>query len=250
MQARREAYAKFLGALAPLRIQLGALPAIIDLYEESDDCLPTLRPMTAPRRRDALDISGFVHAATGARVRRLTLPDGTHWFPAVDVCGELGCTTARKALLDHVPERHREMLQTVTGGHSLGIPAGREWRRDLQTRQAVERALPRPAPPPPASPLAAPAPAPAPATLSAEQLLSAWRARLTVTEDVWAVAVVLAPALAERGEARCSVEALAARTGLTTARVHDSLRFLLKRQAIRRRGTTPEGNPVYLLHHA
>jgi prophage antirepressor-like protein len=82
-------------------------------------------------RKDAIDISDFVYAATGARVRRLTMPDGTHWFPAVDVCKELGYTTPRKALLDHVPEEHREILETVTGGHSLSVPAGREWRRDM-----------------------------------------------------------------------------------------------------------------------
>lgn len=83
-------------------------------------------------QRDAIDVSDFVYAATGARVRRLTMPDGTHWFPAVDVCKELGYTTTRKALTDHVPEDHRESLERVTGSHSLSIPAGREWRRDLQ----------------------------------------------------------------------------------------------------------------------
>ncbi|GAA4657752.1 BRO family protein [Streptomyces chumphonensis] len=83
-------------------------------------------------RHEAIDISDFVHAATGSRVRRVTLPDGTHWFPASDVCRRLGYTTTRKALVDHVPETYREMLQTVTGRHGLGIPPGREWRRDLQ----------------------------------------------------------------------------------------------------------------------
>jgi prophage antirepressor-like protein len=82
-------------------------------------------------QQDAIDINDFVFAATGARVRRLTMPDGTHWFPAADVCKQLGYTTPRKALLDHVPEEHREILETVTGGHSLSIPAGREWRRDM-----------------------------------------------------------------------------------------------------------------------
>ncbi|MFJ4201917.1 Bro-N domain-containing protein [Streptomyces sviceus] len=59
------------------------------------------------------------------------MPDGTHWFPAVDVCRELGYTTTRKALLDHVPEEHRDILESVTGSHTLSIPAGREWRRDM-----------------------------------------------------------------------------------------------------------------------
>ncbi|WP_329245619.1 Bro-N domain-containing protein [Streptomyces canus] len=83
------------------------------------------------QRHDAIDINDFVFAATGARVRRLTMPDGTHWFPAVDVCKELGYSTTRKALLDHVPEEHREFLQSVTGRHTLSVPAGREWRRDM-----------------------------------------------------------------------------------------------------------------------
>lgn len=83
------------------------------------------------QQQDAIDINDFVFAATGARVRRLTMPDGTHWFPAADVCKQLGYTTPRKALLDHVPEEHWDILETVTGGHSLSIPAGREWRRDM-----------------------------------------------------------------------------------------------------------------------
>lgn len=83
-------------------------------------------------QQDAMDVSDFVYAATGARVRRITLPNGEHWFPAADVCRELGYTTTRKALLDHVPEERREFLETVTGSHSLDVPAGREWRRDLQ----------------------------------------------------------------------------------------------------------------------
>ncbi|MEU7254637.1 Bro-N domain-containing protein [Streptomyces rimosus] len=89
-------------------------------------------PACPESRQDAMDVSDFVYAATGARVRRITLPNGEHWFPAADICRELGYTTTRKALLDHVPEGRRELLETVTGSHSLGIPAGREWRRDLQ----------------------------------------------------------------------------------------------------------------------
>src|SRR5690348_14307568 len=91
---------------------------------------PSKRPDSS-ERHEAIDISDFVYAATGARVRRLTMPDGSHWFPAVDVCTELGYTTPRKALLDHVPEEHRDSLETVTGSHGLSVPAGREWRRDL-----------------------------------------------------------------------------------------------------------------------
>lgn len=82
-------------------------------------------------QRDALDVGDFVYAATGARVRRLTMPDGIHWFPAVDVCKQLGHTNSRKALADHVPDAHRKILETVTGGYGLSVPAGREWHRDL-----------------------------------------------------------------------------------------------------------------------
>ncbi|XEC32808.1 DNA-binding protein [Streptomyces fradiae] len=51
---------------------------------------------------DAIDIDDFVHAATGARLRRLTLPDGTHWFPAVDAARQLGFGSARQALRAYV----------------------------------------------------------------------------------------------------------------------------------------------------
>ncbi|MEU6351244.1 Bro-N domain-containing protein [Streptomyces sp. NPDC047072] len=82
-------------------------------------------------RKDAIDINDFVYAATGARVRRLTMPDGTHWFPAADVLKELGYSNPRKTLADHVPAEHREILESVTGGYGLSVPAGREWRRDM-----------------------------------------------------------------------------------------------------------------------
>ncbi len=54
------------------------------------------QPDPRMRKKDALDVGDFVYAATGARVRRLTMPDGTHWFPAVDVCKQLGYTTPPK----------------------------------------------------------------------------------------------------------------------------------------------------------
>ncbi|MGP3967916.1 BRO-N domain-containing protein [Streptomyces sp. 6N223] len=353
----------------------------------------------APARQDAINVSDFVYAATGARERRLTMPDGEHWFPAADVCRELGYSTTHKALLDHVPEKHRVSLETVTGGHGLSIPAGRSWRRDLQmidlqglillvqgctkpsclpfkewvtdvittlqrdgsyslnkaevqptnpeappayampqqvadaivrleernlrtdeefalaqrdanvmrreavnslrdmattqretvnalkgvaeaqretTRalrdlaeaqqrstmamhellaETVRSSLPKPADriprqrSRPAATAVEEAAAEAVETTAAEQLLAAWRARVTITEDVWAVAVLLAPRLAEDGEVRVRVESIAEQPDLTTARVHDSLRFLLKRQCIRQVGTRHNA-PVYAVHHA
>ncbi|PWI16766.1 DNA-binding protein [Streptomyces sp. Act143] len=82
-------------------------------------------------RKDAIDINDFVYAATGARVRRLTMPDGTHWFPVADVLKELGYRNPSKTLADHVPTEHREILGNLTGGYGLSVPAGREWRRDM-----------------------------------------------------------------------------------------------------------------------
>jgi prophage antirepressor-like protein len=313
---------------------------------------PSKRPHSA-ERYEAIDISDFVYAATGDRVRRLTMPDGSHWFPAVDVCKRLGHTNSRKALTDHVPEAHREMLETVTGGYGLSVPAGREWRRDLQlidlqglillvnacTKPAcapfkqwvaevietvqrdgiysLEEAEVQPAGP--GAPIAYAMPdqvaeaivrleahnlqidqelavaqreslsvqkemlAAQRATLVAqeaiaeamgriadrldvpgierpvpggrsgagpttESVLADWRQRLSVTEDVWTVAVVIAPVLVEHGELREPLEAIAARTGLTVRRVNESLRMLSRHACIRNRGAAENGAPVYVLN--
>jgi prophage antirepressor-like protein len=69
---------------------------------------PLEEPM-APRQ-DAIDINDFVFAATGARVRRLTLADGTHWFPAVDVAADLGYANTRDALRHGVAQQHTTSL--------------------------------------------------------------------------------------------------------------------------------------------
>lgn len=304
-------------------------------------------------QQDALDVGDFVYAATGARVRRLTMPDGTHWFPAVNVCKQLGYTTPRKALLDHVPEEHRDILETVTGGHCLSIPAGREWRRDLnlidlqglillvsactkpecapfkkwvaeviETVQregsyTLEEAEVQPAEP--GAPIAYAMPEQVAeaivrleernlqadeqlavaqhksialqermvelqsATLTAQQaiaqamerianrldalaldrpvpdttafsthpttesVLADWRERLSVTADVWTVAVVITPVLVEEGELRQPLEAIAARTGLSVHRVNECLRLLRKHACIHPKGATEDGAPVYVL---
>ena len=44
----------------------------------------------------------------------------------------MGHANPQKALSDHVPEGHREILETLSGGYGLSVPAGREWRRDLK----------------------------------------------------------------------------------------------------------------------
>ncbi|MFQ6146203.1 Bro-N domain-containing protein [Streptomyces seoulensis] len=325
-------------------------------------------------RHEAIDVSDFVYAATGARVRRLTMPDGAHWFPAVDVCKELGHTNSRQALADHVPEGHREILETVTGAYGLSIPAGREWRRDLnvlslQGLVLLVNACTKPAcapfkqwvaevietvqregsysleeaevqPAGPGAPIAYAMPeqvaeaivrleahnlqvdedlavaqrealtlqkemlATQQATLATQQaaltteqaalaaqqaalvaqqamaqameriadrldglvlgrpspsetfgdhattesVLADWRRRLSVTEDVWTVAVVIAPVLVEQGELRVPIESIAARTGLTVRRVNDCLRMLRRHACIRSRGAAENGAPVYVLH--
>ncbi|MDT0320169.1 Bro-N domain-containing protein [Streptomyces sp. DSM 44918] len=295
------------------------------------------------RPADAIDINDFVHTATGMRVRRLTLPDGTHWFPAVDLASGLGYVNTRQAVLHHVAMEHTAQLDDLArsvygvgtsrkiAGHGLkksmrmvnlqGLVAlvngstkpearpFKAWvsevvvtvqregsyslekaeaqpvtayampqqvadvivrleelnvRSDRRLAEAQEEAnrarwegvaaiqdvarnmsrlvdslerLPRQR-----KSLEQP-------STSAQELLESWRSRLTVTEDVWAVAVLLAPALAESGEARYGVEEIAAGTGLTTARVHDCLRFLIKRQCIRQIGAVLN-TPVYGLPQA
>ncbi|MEU8473846.1 BRO-N domain-containing protein [Streptomyces hygroscopicus] len=278
-------------------------------------------PMGPSARRDAMDVSDFVYAATGARVRRLTLPNGEHWFPAADVCRELGYTTTRKALLDHVPEERRESLETVTGSHSLSIPAGREWRRDLQLvdleglillvngctkpaclpfKQWVSKVIAtvqregsyalevsevsRPAPPSElmdaivrlemrterfhtevldslhrseqawsrildalgCRPGAEPQADKRELRLRTEDLFAQWKSRLSITEDVWAVAVYILPTLAEAGRVGHSLDTLAHRTGLSPQRVHACLRFLQNHRCIRQQGVTGNGHPVYV----
>ncbi|WP_308402145.1 Bro-N domain-containing protein [Streptomyces sp. RKAG293] len=94
----------------------------------------------------------------------------------------------------------------------------------------------------------APAAVPEPPRLTAESVLADWKSRLSVTEDVWAVAIAIAPVLAEHGEIRQSLETIAARTGLTVHRVNECLRFMRKHACIRSLGGTHEGAPVYALN--
>ncbi|MDX3521068.1 Bro-N domain-containing protein [Streptomyces scabiei] len=312
------------------------------------------QPDPRMRQKDALDIGDFVYAATGARVRRLTMPDGTHWFPAVDVCKQLGHSNSRQALADHVPETHRDILETVTGAYGLSIPAGRGWRRDLNlidlqglillvsactkpecapfkrwvaevietvqregsytleesevqpsepgapiayavpeqvaeaivrleernlqadeqlavaqqrsivlqeqmvelqtatlaAQQAMAQAMERIADRLDALALARPVPDAT--TVSAqpttETVLADWRERLSVTEDVWTVAVVIAPVLVEKGEMRQPLEAIAARTGLSVHRVNECLRLLREHACIHAMGAAEDGAPVYVLN--
>lgn len=87
-------------------------------------------PTTAPRP-EAIEISDFVHTATGARIRRLTMPDGSHWFPAADVCRQLGYSNTSQAIADHVADADRVDLQGLSAGYTLSVPAGRRWQRRM-----------------------------------------------------------------------------------------------------------------------
>lgn len=90
------------------------------------------RPSARTAQQDALDINDFVFAATGARVRRLTLPDGSHWFPASDVCRNLGYSHTGSTLRNVADLANTATVETVLHEHCLDIPAGREWRRDMK----------------------------------------------------------------------------------------------------------------------
>ncbi|WP_326580466.1 BRO-N domain-containing protein [Streptomyces sp. NBC_00481] len=97
-----------------------------EMYEQNNT-----PPEEATAHQDAIDINDFVFAATGARLRRLTLPDGTHWFPAVDVCRNLGFAHVGSALRNIADTTNFGSAESVLSAHSLSVPAGREWRRDM-----------------------------------------------------------------------------------------------------------------------
>lgn len=80
---------------------------------------------------DAIDVSDFVYAATGAHVRRLTMPDGSHWFPAADVCRELGYANNSDAVRQHVPEGMRCVAGTLVSREGTGFPTGQGLRKTL-----------------------------------------------------------------------------------------------------------------------
>ncbi|WP_323187541.1 Bro-N domain-containing protein [Streptomyces sp. NBC_01275] len=98
------------------------------MYEQNNTPPPD---QSAAQQQDAIDISDFVFAATGARVRRLTMPDGIHWFPAVDVCKNLGYTHVGSTLRNIADTVNFDSVESVLQRHTLDIPAGREWRRDM-----------------------------------------------------------------------------------------------------------------------
>ncbi|MGW1762401.1 BRO-N domain-containing protein [Streptomyces mirabilis] len=86
--------------------------------------------------QDAIDVNDFVFAATGARVRRLTLAEGEHWFPAADVAKDLGYTNTRQALLWHVAEDCQQSLEdlarSVYGVDALSKIAGHGLKKSMK----------------------------------------------------------------------------------------------------------------------
>ncbi|MGW7415175.1 BRO-N domain-containing protein [Streptomyces sp. NPDC054863] len=305
------------------------------------------------QRQDAIEVGDFVYAATGSRVRRVTLPDGTHWFPATDFAEGLGYTNVRAALIRHVSEGNkmafRDLEQGVTRADTLSKTAGhrlmgtiklvniqglvqlvngctkpecrpfKKWVAEVVAaiqRDGSYSLEPAPMQPVPSGGTAYVMP---PEVIDAivrleernlradealvsmqaesvgharrtnelltevvqaqqsmadalhriaqtlgslgaqrreverepgvtpQELLDVWRRRkLVVTEDVHAVAAYIVPALIG-GEARYRLEEIAARTGLSTARVHACLRMLIKHQCIRQVGCAADGAPVYVL---
>ncbi|MGY0060070.1 BRO family protein [Streptomyces sp. LZ34] len=92
-------------------------------------------PPNPAGKQDAIDINDFVYAATGARVRRLTMPDGTHWFPAVDVAKDLGYANTRQAITWHVPEgcvSLVDLAQSVYGLDGSRKIAGHGLKKSMQ----------------------------------------------------------------------------------------------------------------------
>ncbi|WP_369247687.1 Bro-N domain-containing protein [Streptomyces sp. R41] len=91
---------------------------------------------SAGQRQDAIDINDFVFAATGARVRRLTLPGGEHWFPAADVASDLGYANTRQALLWHVAadcQRNLgDLARSVYGVDALSKIAGHGLKKSMK----------------------------------------------------------------------------------------------------------------------
>ncbi|WP_433546759.1 BRO-N domain-containing protein [Streptomyces sp. CA-294286] len=88
------------------------------------------------QKRDAIDIGDFVYAATGARVRRVTLPDGAHWFPATDFATGLGYTNVRQALIRHVSERNQmafdDLERSVYRADTLSKNAGHKLKKTIK----------------------------------------------------------------------------------------------------------------------
>ena len=296
-------------------------------------------PPAGAVRPDAIDINDFVYAATGAKVRRLTLPDGSHWFPAADVCRELGYANASDALRQHVPEEMRSVVGTLVSREGWKIPAGqgikktmvmlslnglvrlvngcvkaecepfKNWVTEVVVAvqrtgsYSLERAAAAPAKGNRTTGYVLPDPVldvivrleernarldeefatirgeelrlqrdmlatmgrladsaeriafvlggdrgrSQPDEVTADQVLSGWRARLVITADVWAVAECIVPPLVEHGQVAYNVDAIAGRTGLTLDRVRDCLRFLQKRACIRQIDVSPDGAPRYEL---
>ncbi|MFI1481698.1 Bro-N domain-containing protein [Streptomyces sp. NPDC020747] len=102
------------------------------MYEQNN-----MRPDSAAApRQDAIDINDFVFAATGARMRRLTTPDGEHWFPATDVAGNLGYANTRQALQMHVAancqKRLSEFAQGVYTADTLSKLAGHRLQKSMK----------------------------------------------------------------------------------------------------------------------
>ncbi|MFD3927300.1 Bro-N domain-containing protein [Streptomyces sp. NPDC058614] len=214
-------------------------------------------------------------AATGVRVRRLTLPDGEHWFPAADVAGSLGYANTRHALRLHVAEslqkRLDQIAQGVAGSDTLRKLTGHRLQKSMKMvnlKGLIQ--LVNGCTKPECEPFKAwvsevietiqrdgsyslePSPVQTPATDAPSYVMPKQVADAIVRLEMRNIqademmAAYLAPALV-RGEATYRMEDIATRTGLSHARVHDCLRTLLKRGCMRQTGCAADGAPIYVL---
>ncbi|MFF3407126.1 Bro-N domain-containing protein [Streptomyces sp. NPDC002742] len=177
---------------------------------------------------------------------------------------------------------HRDRLETVTGSHGLSIPAGRNWRRDLQlidlqglillvngcTKPAcvpfkqwcaevietvqregsytLEEAEVQPADP--GAPIAYAMPQQvADAIVRLEERNLQADEQLVVTQHE---SLALQRTMLDMQQTMIEVqrESLAARTGLSVHRVNECLRMLRKHACIHSRGGSEDGAPVYVLN--
>ncbi|MFE3068919.1 BRO family protein [Streptomyces sp. NPDC059247] len=89
---------------------------------------------------DAIDIDDLAHVATGGPLRRLTAPDGGHWFPVVDVARRLGYGGSREVLRTVAlpPECLASARELTDGVDFLGRPGIRASTRMVSLRGLVQ----------------------------------------------------------------------------------------------------------------
>ncbi|MGC4999542.1 BRO-N domain-containing protein [Streptomyces sp. DT195] len=215
------------------------------MYEHNDG--------TRLPERGAIDVDDFVFAATGARVRRLTTPDGEHWFPAVDVATRLGYVNTRQALLHHVPtdgQSLEDLARSVYGATTSRRIAGHGLKKsmrmvNLRSLILLVNGCTKPESAPFKTWVAEVV-----VTIQRDGTYSLDPAPLQTTPGTsYVMPTQVADAIVrlEERNLRADEALAAARTGLTLDRVHDCVRMLIKRGCVRQTGSAADGVPVYTL---